>query len=95
MNIYEDKYLHEKVNRIIVRQKKGKIVIAAFKDGSGLPASEDIGKELTRAAYPYDYAVGNAGFLNYNSELSAYLFTAKTDEKLPPVLANYRPLALV
>ena len=33
MNIYEDKYLREKVNRIIARQKEGKIVIAACKDG--------------------------------------------------------------
>ncbi|OJX43768.1 MAG: hypothetical protein BGO78_02030 [Chloroflexi bacterium 44-23] len=71
MNVYEDKYLREKVNRIIARQKEAKIVIAAHKDGSGLPAREDLGHELTRAAYPYDYAVGNAGFLNYNSELSA------------------------
>ena len=54
MNIYEDKYLREKVNRIIARQKEGKIVIAAYKDGSGLPAREDLGQELTRAAYPYD-----------------------------------------
>jgi hypothetical protein len=94
MNIYEDKYLREKVNRIIARQKEGKIVIAAYKDGSGLPAREDLGQELTRATYPYDYAVGKAGFLNYDSELGAYLFTAKAGEKLPPVLANYRPLAL-
>ena len=91
MNMYEDKYLREKVNRIIARQKEGKIVIAASKDGSGLPAREDLGQELTRAAYPYDYAVGKAGFLNYDSELGAYLFTVKVGEKLPPVLANYRP----
>jgi hypothetical protein len=94
MNIYEDKYLREKVNRIIVRQKEGKVVIAAYKDGSGLPSREDLGQELIRAAYPYDYAVGKAGFLKYDSELGAYLFTAKPGEKLPPVLANYRPLAL-
>ena len=94
MNVYEDKYLREKVNRIIARQKEGKIVIAAYKDGSGLPAREDLGQELTRAAYPYDYAVGKAGFLNYDSELGAYLFIAKPGEKLPPVLANYRPLTL-
>ena len=92
MNVYEDKYLREKVNRIIARQKEGKVVIAAYKDGSGLPAREDLGQELTRAAYPYDYAVGKAGFLKYDSELGAYLFTAKPGEKLPQVLANYRPL---
>jgi hypothetical protein len=50
MNIYEDKYLREKVNRIIARQKEGKIIIAAYKDGSGLPAREDLGQELTGAA---------------------------------------------
>jgi len=94
MNIYEDKYLREKVNRIIARQKEGKIVIAAYKDGSGLPSRTDLGQELTRAAYPYDYAVGKAGFLKYDSELGAYLFTAKSGEKLPSVLTNYRPLTL-
>ena len=50
MNVYEDKYLREKVNRIIARQKEGKIVIAAYKDGSCLPAREDLGQELTRDA---------------------------------------------
>jgi len=94
MNIYEDKYLREKVNHIIARQKEGKIVIASCKDGSGLPCREDLGEELLRAAYPYDYAVGKIGFLNYDPELGAYLFTTKLGEKLPPILANYRPLAL-
>jgi hypothetical protein len=94
MNVYEDKYLREKVNRIIARQKEGKVIIAAYKDGSGLPAREDLGQELTRASYPYDYAVGKAGFLNYDAELGAYLFTAKPGEKLPPVLASYRQLSL-
>ena len=94
MNIYEDKYLREKINRIIARQKEGKIIIASYQDGSGLPTREDLGQELTRASYPYDYAVGKAGFLNYSSELSAYLFTAKPGEKLPLVLVNYQPLVL-
>ena len=31
MNVYEDKYLREKVNRIIARQKVGKIVISSYK----------------------------------------------------------------
>lgn len=94
MNVYEDKYLREKVNRIIAKQKEGHIVIAAYKDGSGLPAREELGVTLGRATYPYDYTVGNVGFLNYNSDLGAYLFTAKPDAKLPPVLALYKPLAL-
>lgn len=94
MNVYEDKYLREKVNRIIAKQKEGHIVIAAYKDGSGLPAREDLGVTLGRAAYPYDYTVGNVGFLNYNSDLGAYLFTAKPGAKLPAVLAQHRPLVL-
>jgi hypothetical protein len=94
MNVYEDKYLREKVNRIIARQKEGKIIIAGCKDGSGLLTREDFGRELTRAAYPYDYEVGKAGFLKYDSELGAYLFTAKSGEKLPQILANYRTLSL-
>src|SRR5512143_1863176 len=94
MKTYEDKYLREKVNRIIARQKEGQVVIAAYKDGSGLPSKEDFGQELTRAAYPYDYAVGKAGFLKYDSELGAYLFTPKPGEKPPLILTEYRPLTL-
>ena len=94
MNSYEDKYLREKVKRIIARQKEGKIVIASYQDGSGLPARSDLGQELTKAAYPYDYAVGRAGYLKYDADTGAYLFTAKPGEKLPPVIANYQPLTL-
>lgn len=94
MNIYEDKYLREKVNRIIAKQKEGKVIIAAYKDGSGLPAREDLGQTLARAAYPYDYAVGTAGFLNYDSDLGAYLYIAKPGAKQPEVIASYRTLAL-
>ena len=43
MSVYEDKYLREKVNRIIAKQREGKVVIAAYKDGTGLPAREDLG----------------------------------------------------
>ena len=94
MNIYEDKYLRERVNRIIATQKEEKIVITSCKDGSGLPCREDLGEELFRAAYPYDYASWKIGFLNYDSELGANLFTARAVEKLPQVLINYRPLVL-
>ena len=38
--------------------------------------------------------MGSFGFLKYNSDLGAYLFTAKPDAKLPPVLAKYKKLAL-
>ncbi|MEI7847135.1 MAG: hypothetical protein WCK35_15150 [Chloroflexota bacterium] len=94
MNIFEDKYLRERIVQIIARQKEGQIVIASYKDGTGLPTREDLGAELTRAAFPYDYTVGKFGFLKYNAELSAYVFTPKPGEKLPQVLANYRPLTL-
>jgi hypothetical protein len=94
MNVYEDKYLRDKISRIIARQKDGKVVIAAYKDGSGLPAREDLGQALARAAFPYDYAVGNAGFLNYDSELGAYLYIAKPGVKLPEVISRYQPLSL-
>ena len=94
MNMYEDKYLREKVSRIIARQEEGKIVIAMHKDDSGLPCRQDLSQELSRAAHPYDYAVGKAGFLTYDSRLGAYLFTATPGEKLPSALANYRPLVL-
>ncbi len=93
MNVYEDKYLREKVNRIIAKQREGKVVIAAYKDGTGLPAREDLG-ELGRAVYPYEYTVGSFGFLKYDRDLGAYLFTAKPDAKLPPVLTKYKKLAL-
>ncbi len=93
MNVYEDKYLREKVNRIIAKQREEKIVIAAYKDGTGLPAREDLG-DLGRAAYPYDYTVGSYGYLKYDSDLGAYLFTAKPDAKLPPVLVKYKNLSL-
>lgn len=94
MNVYEDKYLRDKISRIIARQKEGKVVIAAYKDGSGLPAREDLGQALARAVYPYDYAVGNAGFLNYDSELGAYLYIAKPGVKQPEVITHYQPLSL-
>jgi len=92
--MYEDKYLRDKIHRIITRQKEGKVVIAAYKDGSGLPAREDLGHALARAAYPYDYAVGNSGFLNYDSEIGAYLYTAKPGVKQPEVITRYQPLSL-
>jgi len=46
MNIYEDKYLREKVKHIIDRQKDGKIIVAAYQDGTCMPAKEDLGIEL-------------------------------------------------
>src|SRR5690606_25484243 len=94
MNVYEDTYLREKLNRIIAKQKEGKIVIAAYKDGSGLPAREDLGHALARASYPYDYSVGNAGFLNYDSDIGAYLYTAKPGAKQPEAIARYHPISI-
>jgi len=94
MNVYEDKYLCEKVSRIIARQREGRIVIASYKDGSGLPDREDFGIAITRASHPYDYAVGEVGFLNYDSALGAYLFNPREGAKLPPALTKYKTLTL-
>ena len=94
MNIYEDKYLYRRINQIIAKQKEGKILLASYNDGSGLPSKEEISQELTRAAYPYDYIYGKYGFLKLDSELGVYEFTPKPGGKLPPVLANYRILTL-
>lgn len=94
MNLYEDKYLRERVSRIIARQREGKIVIAAYKDGSGLPTREDLSQPILRASYPYDYAVGNAGFLNYSSDLGAYLYTPQPGTKQPEVITHYQTLRL-
>jgi hypothetical protein len=94
MNVHEDKYLHEKITKIIAKQKEGKIVVAATRGEYGLPGREDLGPGLVRAAYPYDYAVGRAGFLKYDPELGAYLLTTKENEKLPAVLAACKPLVL-
>ncbi|PKO16697.1 MAG: hypothetical protein CVU39_07690 [Chloroflexi bacterium HGW-Chloroflexi-10] len=94
MNQHEDKYLREKINRIIERQKEGKIIIASHKDGSGLPTREDLEQGLIRAAHPYDYAVGKAGFLKYDSEIGMYEFIVNPGEKQPSVLANYKQLSL-
>jgi hypothetical protein len=94
VEIYEDQYLRNNVNRIIIRQQEGKIVIAAYKDGSGLPTREELGAAIDRAPYPYDYTVGSFGFLKYDNEIGAYLFTAKPGANLPPAIARYKPLVL-
>lgn len=90
---YEDAYLRQRMSSIIQKQKQGKIVIAAYRDGSGLPCREDL-PEIRSARYPYDYSVGDVGFLNYDSEIGGYLFTPKPDAVLPAVLAQYKPLNL-
>jgi len=69
ISVYEDKYLRENVNRLIAKQRGGKFIIAAYKDGSGLPAREDLGAELGRAAFPYDYTMDSFGFPNFLLDL--------------------------
>jgi len=49
---------------------------------------------LVCATYPYDYAIGNADFLNYDLELGAYLYIAKSGVKQPEVILCYQPLTL-
>jgi hypothetical protein len=38
--------------------------------------------------------VGDCGYLDYDSQLGAYIFTQKPGADLPKALANYRPLSL-
>ena len=49
---YEDKYLREKVNRISARQKEGMVVIAAYKDGSGLLTGDDLRSRTDPCSLP-------------------------------------------
>jgi hypothetical protein len=93
MKLYEDTYLRQRVGAVIERQKQGKIVIAAYDDGTGLPTRQDL-PTIKATQYPHDYAVGDCGYLNYDSQLGAYIFTQKPGADLPKVLANYRPLSL-
>ena len=93
--VYEDSYGKSRMIKIIQHQKAGKILIAAYDDGSGLPTRAVFGDSLKRTTYPHDYEVGSAGYLDYDSSLSAYIFTLKPGEKMPKMLENYRPLKLV
>ena len=93
MKHYEDAHLRQRVSAVIERQKQGKIVIAAYEDGTGLPTRQDL-PTLKAAQYPHDYAVGDCGYLNYDSQLGAYIFTQKPGADLPKVLAHYRPMVL-
>jgi hypothetical protein len=94
MNTYEDRYLLERMKKIIAAQKESKILVAAYTDGTGLPIREDLGLEIERAPSPYDYTVGKVGYLTYHAGLSLYIFTPRAGGRLPPVLANKRPLQL-
>ena len=93
MKHYEDTHLRQRVGAVIERQKQGKIVIAAYEDGTGLPTRQDL-PTIKASPYPHDYAVGDCGFLNYDSQLGAYIFTPKPGADLPKVLAHYQPLSL-
>jgi len=92
---YTDQYQHERVSKVIQAQKKGKILVAAYKDGTGLPTREDL-SDLRYAAnlHPHSYIVGNSGYLDYESDLGMYSFFPKGNQALPAVLRNQKPLAL-
>ena len=63
MNVYEDKYLREKVNHIIAAQKEGEIIIAAYKNGCVLTERAKRGKQKTRAqSYSGFFSVAGSGF---------------------------------
>ena len=93
MNPYEGAYLRKRVGAIIERQQYVATVIASHNDGTGLPTRSDL-PPLDRGDSPHDYNVGSSGYLDYDSALGAYLFTPKTGEAQPKVLANNRPLTL-
>ena len=93
MKPYEDAYLRKRVGAIIERQKQGKIVIAAYEDGTGLPTRQDL-PGTKPSSYPHDYTVGDCGYLDYDNQLGMYIFTPKPGADLPKVLARYRPVAL-
>ena len=93
MKPYEDAHLRQRVGAVIEQQKQGKIVIASYEDGTGLPTREDL-PGLKRSPYPHDYAVGEIGYLDYDSQLGAYIFTPKLGADLPKVLAHYQPFTL-
>lgn len=93
MKPYEDTYLQKRASAVIECQKQGKIVIAAYEDGTGLPTRQDL-PTIKASPYPHDYAVGDCGYLNYDSQLGAYIFTQKPGADLPKALALYRPLTL-
>ena len=92
---YTDPYLQERVSKVIQAQKKGKILVAAYKDGTGLPTREDL-SDLRYAAnlHPHSYIVGNSGYLDYESDLGMYSFFPKGNQTLPAVLRNQTPLVL-
>jgi hypothetical protein len=91
LNTYEDRYLLERMKKIIAAQKEGKILVAAYLDGTCLPTREDLGLEIERPSSPYDYMVGKAGCLTYHAGLSLYIFTTRAGGRLPPVLIIIRP----
>ena len=68
-------------------------MIASCEDGTGLPTRKDL-PGLKRSPYPHDYAVGDVGYLDYDSQLGAYIFTPKPGAELPKVLAHYQPISL-
>lgn len=92
IEMYEDSYLARQVNTIIALQKQGKIVLAGYEDGTGLPTIRDIGK-LERTSYPHDFTVGdNLGYLDYTG--GHYIFIPNPGKRLPKVLEEYKTLRL-
>lgn len=93
MKPYEDTHLRQRVSAVIERQKQGQLVVASYEDGTGLPTRSDLPAQ-SRGAYPHDYLVGDCGYLDYDSQLCAYIFTPKPDAELPKALAQAPALSL-
>ena len=93
MQPYEDAYLRQRVGAVIQLQKQRKVVIAAYQDGTGLPTRQDL-PNLRPSASPHDYAVGDTGYLDYDGQVGAFIFTHRPGADLPKALAHYQELSL-
>lgn len=90
----EDTYLRKQVGGVIAMQKSGKIVLSPAGQNYGILTIDELGGDLVRAHYPYDYAVGTVGYLAYDGQSRLYVYTAISGEKLPKALENYKEVRL-
>ncbi len=49
---------------------------------------------LNPSTHPHDYALGDAGYLDYDGQVGAFIFTPKPGADLPKALAHYQELSL-
>lgn len=94
MKPYEDTYLRSRVQAVIEHQKKGEILVDACKSACGLPSKDELGMALRRGPYPYDFQLGDLGYLDYERDSGMYRYIARPGTELPPALQDYKPLTL-